>query len=318
MKTRGYIGVVFSLLLFAVFLLLFTDPWGLLQRERRDFLIRDPSLIDGILLAGFSDSMSLTRKGDVWLISNEFEANRVAVENLLFAAERLQIDAIHTEPSLWNRRTVRTLSFMQGEKQVLKYEFWNEDGLFMLRVPDSETAYSVSLPGYADLDLNRVFSTKKNHYLEHILIDLLPSEIRFIEVEKRDFPPFRFSLDDRGEITCELPDQDSLVPIQTFEELSIRLLFSYFTSIRYEEKLGKIPLNEEELGERWKASLHVESRSGEKHILQVYSLPGEQGEDDHLFKALVIHDKQSEALIINYIYLDVLMRDLSHYFGDNL
>ena len=36
----------------------------------------------------------------------------------------------------------------------------------------------------------------------------------------------------------------------------------------------------------------------------------------HMFKALVIYNNKPEALVVNYIYLDVLMRDLSHYFGE--
>ena len=97
------------------------------------------------------------------------------------------------------------------------------------------------------------------------------------------------------------------------------MLFTYFTAIRYEYKAGALQdlPGGEEMEERWMASLYVESVEGEKHSMQVYSLPGENGEEEDMFRALMIHNNSPEALVVKYIYLDVLMRDLSAYFGDN-
>jgi len=34
-----------------------------------------------------------------------------------------------------------------------------------------------------------------------------------------------------------------------------------------------------------------------------------------MFRALVLYNNEPEPLVVNYIYLDVLMRGLSHYIG---
>jgi hypothetical protein len=96
------------------------------------------------------------------------------------------------------------------------------------------------------------------------------------------------------------------------------MLFTYFTSIRFEEKASDLshPPDEPGMEERWLATLYVESTGGEKHTLKIFSLPGENGASADLFKALVIHNDNPEALVIKYIYLDVLMRGLPAYFGD--
>ncbi len=312
MKFRRYTVVLLSLFVIVVLLLLFLDPWGSIRRESKQILIDDFSRIDQILIAGVSDTVCLSRTGDLWQLPGGEDVNPVAVENLLFAAKRLQIDAVHSDQGEWKGSIARKVSFMKGEKTVLQYETQSHDGRFLLRLLGSEKAYTVSLPGYQELDLNRVFSSSENHFREHILIDLLPSEIRYIEVEKRGQPAFRFSMDEAGEISCELPRTDSLVPMELLDEEAVHLLFTYFTSIRYEEKAGdRQPVSDI-------ASLYVESNEGEKHSLQVYSLPGDHGEKEHMFRALVIHNNSPEPLVINYIYLDVLMRGLSSYIGDNL
>ncbi|RLD25345.1 MAG: hypothetical protein DRI70_07270, partial [Bacteroidetes bacterium] len=80
---------------------------------------------------------------------------------------------------------------------------------------------------------------------------------------------------------------------------------------------GPYAPQKEEMARRWLADISLESNEGEKHSLQVYSLPGENGEKEHMFLALVIHNGSSEPLLVNYIYLDVIMRALPAYLGDN-
>jgi hypothetical protein len=63
-----------------------------------------------------------------------------------------------------------------------------------------------------------------------------------------------------------------------------------------------------------RASLHVASFDGETHTLKVYPYFPSPGPEPDMFRALVLHNEDPEALVVNYIYLDVLMRDLSHYF----
>jgi hypothetical protein len=101
-------------------------------------------------------------------------------------------------------------------------------------------------------------------------------------------------------------------------ELGMKLLFSYFTSIRFEQRAG-IPADSL-IGaaaiERKLASVRVTSFSGEQHSMQVFSFHETPGSKPHLFRALVLYNDEQDALFVNYIYLDVLMRGLSHYFGE--
>ena len=101
-------------------------------------------------------------------------------------------------------------------------------------------------------------------------------------------------------------------------ELAIQLLFSYFTSFRYEQSssITAGSLGGSSFGERKLASIGIKSFKGEQHSLQVFSYHEEPGSEPHLFKALVLHNDEQEAIFVNYIYLDVLMRSLSHYFGE--
>ena len=319
MKSRTFPVVAVVLIILAFLFLVIGNPWGSTQKKDRQILLSDPAKIDQILISGSMGSVELVRIGEDWSLPGGERANPVSVENLLFAAGRLQVDAVFTDLSEWDNEAVKQVSFLSSEKLVLQYDALSRDGGFLLLPSGSERAYAVSLPGYPDLNLNQVFSDTENHYMDHLLINLLPKEIRQIEVEKRGSPPFRFTRSDEDSIRCELPGSDSLVPMEVLNEESVRMLFTYFTSIRFEAKAWEMEyqLSKEDMDERWLASLYVESLEGQQHRLQVYSLPGEEGELAHMFRALVIHNKSPEPLLIKYIYLDVLMRGLPAYFGDN-
>ncbi|MEN8156494.1 MAG: hypothetical protein ABFS10_06060 [Bacteroidota bacterium] len=317
MQIRKQTGVLISVVLLAAILLLLLDPWSGLRKEGRRIVLQDRTKIDRIILSDSYDSTTLVRQEGNWFIDGTEPVNPVTVENLLYAAEKLQIGSIQTEQEEWERSMVKRVCFCNGERPALQYEVISTGAQFLVRPERSERLFGVSIPGYAGLDLDRVFSTHPNHYREHLLIDLLPSEIRHIEMERRGGQPFRFSMDDEGGITCLLPDSDSILAPDLLDDLSIRLLFSYFTDIRVEGRAGEVPGIPKSMcaEEQWMARLYVESRRGEKHTLNIFSIPVAGGEKNRMFHALVLHNDDPEPMVINYIYLDVLMRDLSCYFA---
>ncbi len=309
--------MIIPAVLIIALLVIFTDPWSTLRSDSSRVKLRDASEVDRISLADQYDSTLLIRQENRWMLYGREPVNPVTVENLLFAAERLQINSILSEDAGWTGRKVRMIRFFHGEKPVLEYEFLSRGDQFMIRPTGSDRTFFVSISGYSGLNLSNVFSSSPNHYREHGLIDLLPSEIALIEIELASGQAFRFMQDMKGEITCFPANSETVFPPGSLDELSIRLLFSYFTSIRYEKQAG-IPaslLMEPGGSIEMTARLHIESQRGDKHTLTIFPFRREQGGEAHMFKALVTCNNDPEALVVNYIYLDVLMRDLSHYFA---
>lgn len=318
-KSRRSAGVVLILSFITLAIVLMLRPWDSTPKQSRQILLADAAKISQVRISGPEGIVTLSRSEETWTLQDGERANPLAVENLLFAAERFQVDAIQSNPLDWKKKAFKEVSFLSKNKLVRQYQILSRDGYFLLRPSGSEKVMAVSLPGYPELDLDQVFSDSENHYREHVFIDLLPKEILMIEVEKKGSLAFRFSRDAADEISCVLPQSDSLVPMELLNEEAVRMLFTYFTAIRYEYKAGSLQdaLGEKEMSERWMARLYVESGEGEIHQMQVYSLPGENGMQEDMFRAVIIHNKSPEALVVKYIYLDVLMRDLPAYFGDN-
>lgn len=311
-RRRTLIFAVSLLAVLAVWLGI-KNTWTSMGNENRKVSLKDISSVDRIVLADAYDSTELVRVGEKWFLFGEEECNQTAVVNLLVAASRLEIRSMlssDTDPG-------REITWYKGKSEVLTFSFSSVSGKAMVRPPDSEKAYYVTVSGYPDLDLNKVFSSSTNHYREHLLIDLLPSEISHIHIQLPG-ESFRFLQDSAGNISMEVLDETELFQNVESRELSVRLLFSYFTSIRFEKKSGisADSLSGSGPGRIPMATLQVRSFSGEDHNLMVYPFYESPGEEPHLFKALVIYNQEPEALLINYIYLDVLMRGLPHYIGE--
>ncbi len=314
MQSRRFIGITVSALLLVAIIVLFVVPRSILRNDIKRIAISDPDAIDKIVISDVYDSTWLTRHGEEWLLFDKERVNAVTVQNLLFAAERLQINSIGADDHVSFEKSI---SYYDGGKVVGAYTFRTSQGQYHVKPAGFDRNFVVSIAGYAELDLDRVFSSSPNHFREHLIIDMLPSDILSIEVELSNGQAFRFSQSGNADISCTSMNEKTSLPSGNPDNISTRLLFSYFTAIRFEKRTG-ITVNEITSAggdHRRMAKLHVVSRKGGEHTLEVYPYIAEPGGEAQLFQALVFHNGAHEALVVNYIYLDVLMRDLLHYFA---
>jgi hypothetical protein len=281
-------------------------------------VLQDPDRIDGIFLSDPYDSVHLEKINGRWTLEGEEEAYLLAVENLLYAASRLEIGSVFDALPEGASEQQRMVRFMKQDKEVLSYRVYPHRDRLLLGPEGSDKVYSMTLPGYQDLDLGTVYSVHVNHYREHVLIDLLPSEIRFLEVERQGESAFRFEMDHKGDIRGLVRKEGIWVAADSLEDLSVRLLFSYFTNIRFERKLESRSdaARASLVPQRYLGRLFVGAVSGETYQLEIYSMPGTEEDETHMHQALVKYNSAPDPLVVNYIFLDVLMRPLGHYYVD--
>jgi len=328
MQNHRPILVLFIVIPAVLLLILLADPWKLREQGSRSVALKNMEEVDRIVLVDSYNTTELNRGDGGWYLFGSEPVSPVTVENLLIAASRLEVSSIlayeEFEEIAEAQEGSREITFYKDDKVLLAYGLKSVSGRYLLNPKASERAFYVSLPGYPGLDLDRVFSATPDHYREHLLIDLRPSDISSIEIDLASGEAFRFTQDMEGHIGCDPVNAYTFLPDGAPNELAMKLLFSYFTSIRYGQRAG-IPadsllaadsLHVTETSNSMMATVRVISFSGEQHSLQVFSYHEIPGLKPHLFRALVLYNDEQDALFVNYIYLDVLMRGLSHYFGE--
>ncbi len=141
-----------------------------------------------------------------------------------------------------------------------------------------------------------------------MLIDLLPSEIKSVEVHPMSGTAFSVIQDASfNMITTEF---ESGRDVSTeVDERKIRLLFSYFNAIRYTELM----IDSGHISEEALALVKVTDFRGVESEMQIFALNSGDEEQVDMFKAVVVFNGRENALTVDYYYLDLLMSGLERY-----
>jgi hypothetical protein len=312
MKSRNPTLLIIFLLLLAGGYLLVTDPWSTTGKSFEAILPSGAGEVTNIHVISGYDTLKFVRDDTLWIMEGE-ELNSEAVDNLLYASSRLRMTAIVPveEPGEMGEMTE---FIFYAKRRVHGHFFFGRRGTgYLILEPGAETGFGIELSGFEDLPLEKVFSDNRDHYRKHLLIGLLPSEIRSVKVYPHEGTPFEARQDSLYDIAVQ--DLAAMRNVtDSVEERKIRLLFSYFNAIRYETVVTRAEIESGTITEVPFAEVQVTGVDGREWMLEVYQWTGPDAEEPDLFEALVVFNDIPLYRSVNYYYLDLLMRGLESYF----
>lgn len=300
-----------ALLAGAAIVLLTRNPWNTLSRASRTWKLKKPDRVQMIRISSDRDTVVLRKSDTAWSLNGSQEVKDRAVDNLLVAGEKLEIASVYARfdpDSSWNHLQV---VYTGRERTLTEYDLFLGEGRTVLVPGDGSTAFAVELPGFSDLDLQEVFSARPDHYRERLLLDLLPRDIRRIEVTPRKGTAFVMEQDRQENIRVYREPGSERVPDTVLSEKRVRLLFSYFTGIQYTRVWHETTSEELRTKSQVKAGVTVTDRSGRSHHMEIYPLLQDGSPD--LFRALVVYNRFEHPYVMSYLQLDVLLFGLDHY-----
>lgn len=314
-SNRSIFWILAAGIILVAVLLVFSDPWNTLTGTGGMPILNKPERVNRIIITGGYDSTMLSHEGTSWLLFGSEPTNRVAVENLLFAASHLTISSITSCREIDLTEEPVIISFYEGRKVLLRYELYQIGGRNLIRLQGSDKCYFVSIPGYESNQLSKIFSPVPGHYHNHQMIGLLPGDIAELDINLPGRSHYIIRQDTAGNYRCFSQSEKEPVPPDSIDDHAIRMLLSYFSDIRFEAYFDSLDASalRRIWSDRLMAQLVIVSQSGEIFRLEIYPLFHDGGRDPDIFRALVIFNDQDHVRIVNYIYLDVLMRGLKHY-----
>jgi len=292
-------------------LVLWFQPWSERKEGFEGLLLENRQRVTHIEIVLEFDTIVFQKEAGTWNMGGEV-LNQKAVENLLIGAGRMTKQSIVPIAELKQAPAAIAFRFKEGKRTIVHFKFASDSlGYFIFRDAES-LAYGIEIAGYEGFHLERIFSSNPNHYREHLLIDLLPDEVRLVRIEPISGTAFEARQDSTKDITIiELPSGNDLT--EKMNEQEIRLLFSFFNAIRYEEQ---IPITEPRAREMEKAPMavvEVGDFNGNTWKMQIFPWIKEGTSEADLFHALVKFSDPSSLLTVNYFHLDLLMRGLENY-----
>lgn len=311
MRSRYNLLILLVFLGIAAIYFLLKDPWSTTASGLEGLVPKTTGDVQSVRLTGQHDTLHFSRHDTSWLLEGEL-MNREAVENLLYATERMAVTAVIPVGELAGSAPDAEVKFF-GKKRVLGHFLMYRKGAgTVLLAPGAQQALGVELQGFEQLPFERVYSLNADHYRRHVLLDLLPAEIRMVSVEPLYGTAFVAMQDTAGEVTVTGPAGKKTL-VREVNERRIRMLFSYFNAIRYERRMDPGEVGTQMLPDVPDAVVQVESFTGRRWAFSIYQWipPGEEAPD--LFRALVQMNGDPGYLLVNYQYLDLLIRGLEDY-----
>lgn len=311
MKNRTAFILLFVLLLLAAGLVWLINPWSTTGSGLAALVPQEPGKVTEVQVVSGFDTLVFQKSDSLWIMEGE-EMNPAALENLVYAASRLSLRAILPRDEVSGSGPAVELLFRNGHRESGHFFFASSPAGYIVSARDAEEVYGVELPGYSGVSLEKVFSGNADHYRKHILADLLPSEIASVEVRPREGTAFVALQDSLFDMRVMLAENGEDVTASVNEH-EVRMLFSYFNAIRYSRVAGADEVPQGLLSEDPWASVAVTTFDGVRRKFDVFPWvrPGAVAPD--LFEALVLFNDRPLVLVVNYYYLDLLLRGLEDY-----
>lgn len=311
MRPRFAIPLILLLLAAAGIWLVVADRWSTTGKGLHGLFPQSPEEVQRIQVISAYDTLEFRRSDSVWTLDGE-ELNSEAVENLLYATGRLRMTSIL--PLAGDDRPEGVIEFVfAGRKRISGHFYFGKmTGAYAVFEPGADRAFGVELAGYENLPLEKIFSGNRDHYRKHLMVSLLPSEIRTVTVEPHFGTPFRAGQDSLYHIT--VTDLETMQNVtERVDERKIRLLFSFFNAIRFDAVVSEGEIEPGTVTEQPYAVVEVSSFDGQVHTLEIYqwTKPGQDAPD--LFEAIVDFNGMKGYRSVNYYYLDLLIRGLENY-----
>ena len=309
MKTRLFVIIFLVLISAGTIILLLRDPWSTLREGFEGILLESPGKVDKIEVISSLDTLRFIKDGDAWQLSGNETLNSIPVESLLYTTSNFRVVSIISVGEIHASKESVNLRFYKGRRLASSFCFQVFRGKNIIFNEGDENAYIVELPGYDNLTVQKVYSAEADHYRDHLLINLLPDEISAVSIQPLYGTGFSVVQDTSANLIVTDADGRKVL----VSDRKMRLFLSYFTAIRFEEFLPESRVPAEFDHSAPSSKIMVTDFRGHTHELKIYHW-FKAGEDKpDLYNALLIFDQNPQILIVNYTYLDLLIRGLEVY-----
>lgn len=309
MKRQMIIIIVLVLISAGVVFVLLNKSWSTVEVGFEGVMLASPEKADKIEVIGLQDTLIMQKMGDDWQLNGEEKLNPVPIQSLLYSSSKIRVISMITAEEAAEQQEYMSLGFYDGRKLLSSFRFMVIRGESIIYKEGADHAYIVELPGYDDLTLKKVFSDDPDHYRNHLMLSMLPEEIAMIEIWPLSGSRFTVIQDTTSQVAVKNFEDQEIA----FSERKIRLLLSYFSAIRFEEYLPSKQIPSDLDFSSPSAKIVITDFKGISHILRIYAWTKSGENKPDLFNALVRGNRDPRVMIVNYTYLDLLIRGAETY-----
>ncbi|HYW95345.1 MAG TPA: hypothetical protein VE870_07150 [Bacteroidales bacterium] len=308
MNRRNLVYASLVLIIVLILIFVFTGKWKELTNNRPDFAISDTSRVSRIEITG-NDTVNLVKKAGEWLVNGTYKANQTAVNNFLFAFNRLEVKGMRKAAGLENESAL-TVKIWSG-RRARQLQFYSSAEGSLMYHRGSEKAYGMEIAGSIATPLSAIITDRPDYWKDKNLVSLAPDQIKRIEVIPAEKWGRGFIIERRGDSLLLENHQEKIIPDSLIDHERLLMYTSYFSHIFYDSTYAG-PDAKEILQHEPDYTLRITDMEGKHYMLEMYPKKRPDGETD-IFHALVRFNDERQLLVVRYVVLDLLRQTLSHF-----
>ena len=218
-----------------------TNGKATIKRELRDFAIADTASIDKIFMVKKNnEQVTLTRSGKKWLVNDQFDARKDAIDIILKTLKRMEVKNPVSNNSMDNvikmLATRNTKVEVYSEGKLLKTIFvggptQDQLGTFMM-LEGSSVPFIVSIPGFAGYLSSRFFTELKS-WRSPVIFNYDFDDIAKVKSVYNTFPDQSFIIERKG-ASFEINSLNGNIKAPGIDTLALRFFLSGFEKVACE------------------------------------------------------------------------------------
>jgi hypothetical protein len=274
------------------------------------FALKSGKEIDRINISNSEGNVTLIKENDFWTVENK-EVRHDLINSLLDAVS-LVSDSQRDSVLQWLENGTK-LTFYSSKSVVNSFYICKQNNSIYGVLYNSQNPYRLSLRGFPDIDLTKIYSANPEHWTLNLLLDCDPATIKSIVLEYPLKPEMGFQLEKLPDGQFYLSKNGQFKALtNTDPEILVEYL-SFFNDIKYFH-VSDIPQIEQEIINKQKPFFHFKLASINDTITEIwgYNKPNEENDDSDAYEFYAT-SKEKGIILLKYNDFDPIMVDIDYF-----
>jgi hypothetical protein len=207
-----------------------------INKSEKVFALNDSKNIDRIILIKGNEKVILLKESKGWSLNGK-EARTDLINMLIGVSEGLDaiapVPKIEIDSVIDKLKTGIKIAFYAGEYNMNSYTLCKcSNSIYGLR-DGYENPYKITLRGFSNIDLTKIYNTKENHWLTNLLINIEPEKIKSVSLEYPKNPDSGFILNKSDDSGYKLVRKITKKELSDTDPEIISEYLYFFSNIRY-------------------------------------------------------------------------------------
>jgi hypothetical protein len=287
-----------------------------LNRSEIHFALTNAKEIDNINIVDNNNNITLVRDSNHWTL-NKKEVRQDLINTFLGVSEGL--DAIspvshgQRDSVLINLNNGTKLTYFHNNRKINSFKICKSGNSIYGILENSQNPYRLTLRGFPDIDLTKIFDANAEHWMVNLLLDFEPSTIESIILEYTLKPDKGFQIEKMSNGQFYLSKNGRFSPIQNTDPEILTDYLSFFNDIRYYHVCDSNGIKKE-ISETQKPFFHLKLTSINNTITEIWGFnkPNIENENSDPYEFYAI-SKERGIMLLKYNDFDPILVNIDNF-----